>query len=98
MPNPKSGTVTFDVGKIVNELKAGRLDFRVDKAGIIHLPVGLASFSEEQLADNIRSIGETLARLKPASAKLPYFRSIVISATMGPGIKLDTGWATEMIP
>lgn len=97
MPNPKSGTVTFEVEKIVNELKSGRLDFRVDKAGIIHLPVGRASFSEEQLADNVRAIGEMLARLKPASSKAPYFRTITISATMGPGIKLDTGWATEMI-
>lgn len=97
MPNPKSGTVTFDVERIVNELKAGRLDFRVDKAGNIHLPVGRASFSEEQLADNIRSVGETLARLKPASSKMPYFKTIAISSTMGPGIKLDTGWAADYL-
>lgn len=82
MPNPKTGTVTFDVGKIVGELKAGRVEFRVDKAGIIHVAFGRSSFTPEKLEDNLRVIIERLARLKPASAKSPYFRTITISSTM----------------
>ena len=97
MPNPKTGTVTFDVGKIVGELKAGRLEFRVDKSGIIHIPFGLASFSEQALQENLLAVAENLARLRPATAKAPYFRSIGISTTMGPGIKLDTGFAKDML-
>ena len=97
MPNPKTGTVTFDVGKIVGELKAGRVEFRVDKAGIIHVAFGRASFSADKLEDNLRVLIERLARLKPASAKSPYFRTITISSTMGPGIKLDTSFATNML-
>ncbi len=97
MPNPKSGTVTFEVEKIIKELKAGRLDFRVDKAGIIHIPVGRSSFEANQLADNIKAVAETLARLKPASAKSPYFRTIGVSSTMGPGVKLDTTFATDYL-
>lgn len=95
MPNPKTGTVTFDVGKIIKELKAGRLDFRVDKAGIIHIPVGRASFSEDKLTENLSAVAEVLARLKPASAKAPYFKTIALSSTMGPGVKLDTTFATN---
>lgn len=97
MPNPKTGTVTFDVGKIVGELKAGRLDFRVEKAGIIHLPIGKASFTEEQLRENLMALTETLARLKPAAAKAPYFRSVAISSTMSPGVKLDTSYASDLL-
>jgi large subunit ribosomal protein L1 len=97
MPNPKTGTVTFDVGKIVGELKAGRVEFRVDKAGIIHVAFGRSSFTPEKLEDNLRVIIERLARLKPASAKSPYFRTITISSTMGPGIKLDTSFAAGML-
>lgn len=97
MPNPKTGTVTFDVGKIVGELKAGRVEFRVDKAGIIHVAFGRSSFTPEKLEDNLRVIIERLARLKPASAKSPYFRTITVSSTMGPGIKLDTSFATNML-
>ncbi len=97
MPNPKTGTVTFDVGKIVSELKAGRVEFRVDKAGIIHVPIGKVSFGEDQLRDNLVAVSETLARLKPAVAKAPYFQTISISSTMGPGIKLDTSYAAGMI-
>lgn len=89
MPNPKSGTVTFEVGQAVREVKAGKIEFRVDKSGILHVNIGKASFTEQQLADNIRSFVETVARLKPASAKGQYFRSITISSTMGPGISLD---------
>ena len=97
MPNPKSGTVTFDVTKIINELKAGRLDFRVDKAGIIHIPVGRASFTAENLVENVQAVADTLARLKPAAAKSPYFKSIGISTTMGPGLRIDTAFATEKL-
>lgn len=93
MPNPKSGTVTFEVEKIIKELKAGRLDFRVDKAGIIHIPVGRVSFTEDALAENLIAVAEMLARLKPASAKAPYFKTIALSSTMGPGVKLDTSFA-----
>lgn len=93
MPNPKSGTVTFEVDKIVKELKAGRLDFRVDKAGIIHIPVGRVSFDPEKLAENIEAVADMLARLKPASAKAPYFKAIALSSTMGPGVKVDTTFA-----
>lgn len=95
MPNPKSGTVTFDVERIINELKAGRLDFRVDKAGIIHVPIGRASFTAEQLQGNLEAVAETLARLKPAAAKSPYFRSITVSSTMGPGVRFDPAFAAE---
>jgi large subunit ribosomal protein L1 len=97
MPNPKTGTVTFDVAKVIAELKAGRLEFRVEKAGIIHVPIGKTSFSEEQIKANLLAVTETLARLKPAAAKAPYFRTIALSSTMGPGIKLDTSYATDLI-
>ena len=97
MPNPKTGTVTFDVGKIVGELKAGRVEFRVDKSGIIHLAFGRVSFSEEQLQQNLESVLEILARLKPASAKAPYFKNITVSSTMGPGVKIDTSLAAAML-
>lgn len=89
MPNPKSGTVTVDVGQAVREVKAGKIEFRVDKSGILHVNVGKSSFNEKQLTENIRSFIDTVARLKPASAKGQYFRSITISSTMGPGIHLD---------
>jgi large subunit ribosomal protein L1 len=95
MPNPKTGTVTFEVAKIIKELKAGRLDFRVDKAGIIHIPVGRVSFGEDKLAENLNAVAEVLARLKPASAKAPYFKTIALSSTMGPGVKLDTTFASN---
>jgi large subunit ribosomal protein L1 len=97
MPNPKTGTVTFDVAKIIDELKAGRLEFRVEKAGIIHVPIGMVSFGEGQLKDNLVAVTETLARLKPAVAKSPYFKGIAVSSTMGPGLKLDTSYAHDLI-
>ncbi len=97
MPNPKTGTVTFDVEKMVGELKAGRLEFRVDKAGNIHLPIGKVSFSEDQLAENLNALTEMLARMKPAAAKAPYFQTIAISSTMGPSVKLDTSYAAGML-
>lgn len=89
MPNPKSGTVTFEVGRVVREIKAGKVEFRVDKAGIIHAPVGKVSFPEEALIENARAIIDTLIRLKPASSKGQYIRGIAVSSTMGPGIKVD---------
>ncbi len=89
MPNPKSGTVTLDVGKAVKEVKAGKIEFRVDKTGILHVNVGKASFSEPQLVDNIRAFMDTVVRLKPASAKGQYVRSVTVSSTMGPGIAID---------
>lgn len=95
MPNPKAGTVTFEVEQIVDELKAGRVEFRVDKAGIVHIPFGRSNFSAEQLRENLVEVGRTLADLKPASAKLPYFKSISISTTMSPGIKLDESFARD---
>jgi len=94
MPNPKSGTVTLDVGKAVKEVKGGKIEFRVDKTGILHVNIGKASFSAPQLADNIRAFMDTVMRLKPASAKGQYIRSVTISSTMGPGIHLDRGVAT----
>ena len=97
MPNPKSGTVSMDVETVVNELKAGRVEFRVEKAGIIHITFGRMSFSEDALRDNLNAIAEELANLKPASAKLPYFKSIAISSTMSPGIKIDPGFARNYL-
>jgi large subunit ribosomal protein L1 len=89
MPNPKSGTVTTDVAKAVKEVKAGKIEFRVDKAGILHACVGKASFEPKQLADNIRAFLTTVIRLRPATAKGTYIRSINLSSTMGPGVAID---------
>mgnify|MGYP003766907189 FL=1 len=89
MPNPKSGTVSFDVERIVKEIKAGKVEYRVDKAGIIHAAVGKASFEVNALADNIRAMVDALVRAKPASSKGVYFRGLTISSTMGPGVKVD---------
>jgi len=89
MPNPKVGTVTFEVSKAVQELKAGKVEFRVEKAGIVHSPVGKVSFGSEKLKENIAALLETIVKLKPASSKGVYMRSIAISTTMGPGIKVD---------
>lgn len=89
MPNPKVGTVTFDVGKAVQELKAGKVEFRVEKAGIVHTPVGKASFGAEKLMENLSAVMETIIKLKPASSKGTYVRSISLSTTMGPGVKID---------
>ncbi len=94
MPNPKSGTVTLDVGKAVKEVKAGKIDFKVDKTGIIHVGIGKASFSPDKLRDNANEMLQTIAKLKPASAKGTYFKSIAISTTMSPGIRVDAGSIT----
>jgi large subunit ribosomal protein L1 len=90
MPNPKSGTVTPDVATAVKEVKQGKIDFKVDKAGIIHASIGKVSFTPEQIRDNAREFIQTLVKLKPAAAKGTYIRSIYLSSTMSPGIKLDT--------
>ncbi|QOI97208.1 MAG: 50S ribosomal protein L1 [Flammeovirgaceae bacterium] len=90
MPNPKSGTVTLEVGKAVKEVKAGKIDFKIDKAGIIHVSIGKASFPAEKIRDNALEMIQTIAKLKPASAKGAYFKSISISSTMSPGIRIDT--------
>ncbi len=89
MPNPKSGSVSFDMARMVKEIKAGKVEYRVEKAGIVHAPVGKASFEVMALAENILAIVESLLRAKPASSKGVYFRGMSISSTMGPGVKLD---------
>jgi large subunit ribosomal protein L1 len=89
MPNPKVGTVTFEVGKAVRDAKAGKVEFRVERAGIVHTPVGKKSFAENALEDNVRAIIGALLKAKPASAKGTYMRSITLSSTMGPGVKID---------
>jgi large subunit ribosomal protein L1 len=90
MPNPKSGTVTLEVGKAVKEVKAGKIDFKIDKQGIIHCSVGKASFSADKIRDNVAEMINVVAKLKPASAKGTYFQSITLSTTMSPGIAVDT--------
>jgi large subunit ribosomal protein L1 len=89
MPNPKVGTVTFDVGKAVSELKGGKVEFRVEKAGIVHAPLGRVSFGTEKLSDNFRALMESIIRLKPSAAKGVYVKGVSVSTTMGPGVKLD---------
>lgn len=89
MPNPKLGTVTFDVVKAVEELKAGRTEYRVDKAGIVHCPVGKVSFDADKLADNIKTVIDALVRAKPSTAKGTYLQKICVSSTMSPGVKVD---------
>jgi len=89
MPNAKTGTVTFDVQKAINELKAGKIDFRVEKAGIVHVPMGKVSFGVDKIVQNFSAFMDTIMRLKPASSKGTYLKGIAISTTMGPGIKID---------
>ena len=89
MPNPKVGTVTFDVGKAITELKAGKVEFRVEKAGIVHVPIGKASFGPEKLIENARALLHSLIRAKPAAAKGNYLMSVSVASTMGPGVKID---------
>jgi large subunit ribosomal protein L1 len=94
MPNPKVGTVTADVARAVRESKAGKVEFRVEKAGIVHVPVGRASFDPKRLQDNVNAILDTIIRAKPATAKGVYLKGVTLSTTMGPGIKLDPGAIT----
>ncbi len=90
MPNPKAGTVTMDVTKAVNDIKAGKIEYRLDKSNIIHVPIGKASFTEEQLADNFRTLIDAVIKAKPSAAKGQYLKSVVIASTMGPGVKINT--------
>nr|MBP3598685.1 50S ribosomal protein L1 [Eubacterium sp.] len=90
MPNPKAGTVTMDVTKAVNDIKAGKIEYRLDKANIIHCPVGKASFTPEQLSDNFNTLMDAIIKAKPASAKGQYLKSVTIASTMGPGVKVST--------
>jgi large subunit ribosomal protein L1 len=97
MPNAKVGTVTFDLARAVQELKAGKIDFRVEKAGIVHAPMGKVSFGAEKILQNITAFMETLLRLKPAASKGSYLRSIAVSTTMGPGIKIDAAAVKDLV-
>ena len=90
MPNPKAGTVTMDVTRAVREIKAGKIEFRVDKTGNVHAPIGKINFSAQQLAENLQTFMDTIVRAKPAAAKGQYIRTATVSSTMGPGVRLDT--------
>ncbi|MGO5064350.1 50S ribosomal protein L1 [Clostridium sporogenes] len=95
MPNPKSGTVTFDVAKAIADIKAGKVEYRVDKTAIIHVPIGKSSFGEEKLSNNFHVLMEAVVKAKPAAAKGQYIKSVAISSTMGPGIKINPGKVLE---
>ena len=97
MPNAKLGTVTFDVAKAVNEIKAGKIDFKVEKAGIVHAPMGKVSFGVQRLLENIAAFMDTILRLKPAASKGTYLRSIALSTSMGPGIKVDPSYVKDLL-
>jgi large subunit ribosomal protein L1 len=96
MPNAKAGTVTFDVTKAVKELKAGKIEFRVEKAGIVHAPMGKVSFGVEKLVQNVSAFLDTILRMKPSSSKGTYLKGIAVSTTMGPGVKIDTSLIKEV--
>ncbi|MEH7376934.1 50S ribosomal protein L1 [Neobacillus drentensis] len=89
MPNPKTGTVTFDVTRAINEIKAGKVEYRVDKSGNIHVPIGKASFENEKLVENFSTIFETMLKVKPSAAKGTYMKNVTVASTMGPGVKVD---------
>lgn len=95
MPNPKTGTVTFEVGKAVKEIKAGKVEYRVDKTGIVHVPIGKVSFDADKLVGNFRALLDVIVKAKPASAKGTYIKSVVISSTMGPGVKISPQLAAQ---
>jgi large subunit ribosomal protein L1 len=97
MPNPKLGTVTFELAKAVEEIKAGKAEFKTEKNGIIHTSIGKANFGSEQLVGNLSAFLELLLKLKPAASKGRYFKSITVSSTMGPGIKIDPVWAVNAL-
>jgi large subunit ribosomal protein L1 len=97
MPNPRVGTVTFDVAKAVQEVKAGKVDYRVDKAGVVHARIGKVSFGEDKLAENAHALLAAIMRSKPASAKGNYVKSVAVSSTMGPGVRVDTASATKVV-
>jgi large subunit ribosomal protein L1 len=96
MPNAKTGTVTFDIARAIQELKAGKIDFRVEKAGIVHAPIGKVSFGVEKIAQNMSAFLDRIMRLKPSSSKGTYLKAIAVSTTMGPGIKIDTGTVKDI--
>ncbi|HXX54194.1 MAG TPA: 50S ribosomal protein L1 [Thermodesulfovibrionales bacterium] len=95
MPNPKLGTVTFDVGKAVKEIKAGKVEYKTEKAGIVHVPIGKVSFDAEKLADNARVVIDAIVKAKPGTSKGKYLKKVALSSTMGPGIKVDVGKLTS---
>ena len=95
MPNPKAGTVTMDVTKAINDIKAGKIEYRLDKANIIHVPIGKASFTEEQLADNFQSLMDAVIKARPSALKGQFIRSCTVASTMGPGVKINTGSLTN---
>jgi large subunit ribosomal protein L1 len=97
MPNAKLGTVTFDVAKAVKEIKAGKIDFKVEKAGIVHAPMGKVSFGLNRLSENISAFMDTILRLKPPASKGTYLKSIAISTTMGPSIKIDPVYVKDIL-
>jgi large subunit ribosomal protein L1 len=97
MPNPKTGTVTPDIAKAVKEIKAGKVEFRVDKTGIIHAPIGKASFPTQNLIENAHALVDSVVRAKPSAAKGKYLKSVTMSSTMGPGIAIDTSHVTEVV-
>jgi len=97
MPNAKLGTVTFDVARAVKEIKSGKIDFKVEKAGIVHVPMGKVSFGVEKVLGNIAAFIETIQRLKPAASKGAYFKSIAVSATMGPGLRIDPLYVRDLL-
>jgi len=97
MPNAKTGTVTFDVARAVNELKAGKIDFRVEKAGIVHAPMGKVSFGVEKIVQNITTFLDIIIRLKPASSKGAYLKGIALSTTMGPGVRIDAALVKDLV-
>ena len=96
MPNPRTGTVSMDVGRVIREVRAGRVEFRVDKTSVIHGPIGKLSFTDEQLLENLAAFVDAIVRAKPSAAKGQYLRSIAVASTMGPGIKLDIAQATAL--
>ncbi|WP_029893959.1 50S ribosomal protein L1 [Desulfohalovibrio reitneri] len=97
MPNAKTGTVTFDVASAVKELKAGKVEFKVDKAGVLHAPLGKVSFGPDKILDNMRTLVDTVIRLKPATAKGTYLKAVAVSTTMGPGFKIDPGSVRKFV-
>ena len=97
MPNPKLGTVTFEIAKAIQDIKAGKAEFKTEKNGIVHSSIGKASFSPEQLTENLTTFLDTLLKLKPAASKGRYFRTITVSCTMGPGVKIDPVWAVNAL-
>jgi large subunit ribosomal protein L1 len=97
MPNPKTGTVTFDIGNAVKEIKAGKVEFRVDKTGIIHAPVGKVSFATQSLVENAHALVDSVVKAKPSAAKGKFLKSVTMSSTMGPGITIDTTHVLETI-